>query len=145
MQLTTICIVWQALGTCSCAGCSLVSATASHTPSRPWRHESRSTPLSRQTQRASSDHSWRSPRQKVGSRAIFYFSQAFPIIWGRRNGYEYLSSTLSCPIRPPSLTWVFPRATYWSSHVRFWFCLSSWLHTPHLWLWPKKSRWLRGT
>ena len=30
--------------------------------------------------------------------------QAFPIICGRRNGYEYHSSTLSCPVRPPPLT-----------------------------------------
>ena len=26
---------------------------------------------------------------------------AFPIIWGLRNGYEYHSSTLSCPVHPP--------------------------------------------
>ena len=28
-------------------------------------------------------------------------SQAFPITWSHRNGCEFLSSTLSCPIRPP--------------------------------------------
>ena len=28
-------------------------------------------------------------------------SQAFPIIWGRRNGFEFLSSTLACPLRSP--------------------------------------------
>ena len=27
-------------------------------------------------------------------------SRAFPIVWGRRNGCEYLSSALPCPIRP---------------------------------------------
>ena len=30
--------------------------------------------------------------------------QAFPIICGRRNRIEYYSSTLSCPVRPHSLT-----------------------------------------
>ena len=48
---------------------------------------------------------------------------AFPIIWDRRNGYEYHSSTLSCPIRPPPLT---PTLSVYllheSSHLVF--CLS---------------------
>ena len=30
--------------------------------------------------------------------------QAFPIIWVHRNGIDYHSSTLSCPVRPPPLT-----------------------------------------
>ena len=30
------------------------------------------------------------------------FPQVFPIIWGRRNGYEYNSSTLSCLIVNPT-------------------------------------------
>ena len=34
--------------------------------------------------------------------------QAFPIIWCRRNGIDYHSSTLSCPVRPPPLTPHFP-------------------------------------
>ena len=33
--------------------------------------------------------------------------RVFPIIWSRRNGYEYHSSTLSCPVRPPPLTHTF--------------------------------------
>ena len=43
----------------------------------------------------------------------------FPIIWCRWNGYEYHSSTLSCPVRPPPLTPRFPYLFYTS--------LSTWL------------------
>ena len=35
-------------------------------------------------------------------------SRGFPIIWGRRIGIEYYSSTLSCPVHPPPLTPHFP-------------------------------------
>ena len=40
--------------------------------------------------------------------------RAFPIIWGRRNGYAYHSSTLSCPVRCPPLTLHFPYLFYTS-------------------------------
>ena len=45
-------------------------------------------------------------------------SQAFPIIWGRRNGVEYHSSTLSNPVRPPPL--------YIHSPYLFYTSLSTW-------------------
>ena len=44
---------------------------------------------------------------------------AFPIIWGRRNGYEYHPSTLSCTVRPPPLTPHFPYLFYTS--LSTWF------------------------
>ena len=34
---------------------------------------------------------------------LSFFSSGFPIISGRRNGFEYNSSTLSCPVSPPPL------------------------------------------
>ena len=40
----------------------------------------------------------------AASRIVSSSPRAFPIIWGRRNGYAYHSSTLSCPVRPPPLT-----------------------------------------
>ena len=47
------------------------------------------------------------------------FSSGFPIIWRHRNGYEYHSSTSSCPIRPPHLTPNFP---YLFLHVCVYVC-----------------------
>ena len=40
------------------------------------------------------------------------FSRPFPIIWSRRNGFVFLSSNLSCPICPSSLTPHFPYIFY---------------------------------
>ena len=49
-------------------------------------------------------------------------SQAFPIIWGRRNGFEFQSSILSRPIHRPPLTPHFPYLFYASFFVRLVFC-----------------------
>ena len=46
--------------------------------------------------------------------------RAFPIMLGHRNGFEYHSSTLSCPMRPPHLAPQFPYLI--NSHPIF--CLS---------------------
>ena len=48
--------------------------------------------------------------------------RAFPMIWVRRNGIEYDSSTLFCPGRPP-LTPHFPYLFYTSLSTWF-FCVS---------------------
>ena len=45
--------------------------------------------------------------------------RVFPIICRRQNGYEYHSSTLSCPVRPPPLTPHFPYLFYTS--LSTWF------------------------
>ena len=50
------------------------------------------------------------------------FSSGFPIIWRRRNGYEYHSSTSSCPIRPPHLTPNFPYLFFTRVCVRVRVC-----------------------
>ena len=49
--------------------------------------------------------------------------QAFPIIWGRRNGIEYHSSTLSCPVRHSPLTPRFPYRFYIHESFHLVFCL----------------------
>ena len=63
--------------------------------------------LSHVVQRALSKHSVHSNIIRTSSSP-----RSFPIIWGRRNGVEYLSSALSCPIRPPPLTQHFPRISF---------------------------------
>ena len=50
---------------------------------------------------------------------IFFFSLGVSIIWGRRNGYDYHSSTLSCPVHPPPLTPHFPYLFYMSLFLVF--------------------------
>ena len=58
---------------------------------------------------------------------------AFPIIWGRRKGVEYHSSTLSCPVRPPPLMPHFPYLFYTSLSTWFFVFLSvSFLVLVHL-------------
>ena len=50
--------------------------------------------------------------------------RAFPLIWDRRNGYEYNSSTLYCPVRPPPLTPHFLYIFYTSLSTSFFVVLS---------------------
>ena len=57
---------------------------------------------------------------------------AFPIIWRRRNGYEYHSSTLSCPVRPPPLTPHFPYLFYTTLSTLFSVFAVSFLVSVHL-------------
>ena len=49
--------------------------------------------------------------------------RAFPIIWGRQNGFEYNSSTLLCPVRPSSLNPHFPYVFYKYLFIHLGFCL----------------------
>ena len=51
-------------------------------------------------------------------------SRAFPIVWGRCNGFEFQSSILSCPILRPPLTPHFPYLFYASLFVWFFVILS---------------------
>ena len=54
------------------------------------------------------------------SRRIFFlFFSGFPNLRSHRNGFEYCTSTLSCPVRPPPLTPHLPLLFYTS--------LSTWL------------------
>ena len=46
---------------------------------------------------------------------------ASPIIRGRSNGYEYHSSTMSCPVHPPTLTTHFPHL--FDTSLSTWFSL----------------------
>ena len=52
------------------------------------------------------------------TKKTFFFS-GFPIIWCNRNGFGFLSSTLSCPIRPPPLILRFPYLLRKSFHLVF--------------------------
>ena len=77
-----------------------------------------------------------SPRPQWGTKAwlrclcdilSFFFSssspQAFPIIWGRRNGIECHASNLFCSVGPPPLTPHFPYLFYRSRSTWCSFCL----------------------
>ena len=48
---------------------------------------------------------------------LYFFSSSV----GRRNGYEYQSSTLSCPVRPPPLTPHFPYLYWYYTSLSTWF------------------------
>ena len=50
----------------------------------------------------------------VLSMMSFVFFSGFPIIWGRRNGFGCLFSTLSCPVCPPLLTSHIPYIFYYA-------------------------------
>ena len=93
----------------------------------------------RHHERSQSGYVWHDSRSyvitvtKYGHTTSSVFSLAFPNICASMNGYEYLSSTLSCPIRPPSLTLHFPYIFYTSLSIWFSVFLSvSFLILVHL-------------